>query len=91
MYYTFLTVYIILINFISVIVCIFDKFSAKHGGRRVSEKNLMLLSIAGGSISMYITMLLIRHKTRHNRFMIGLPLIISLQITALFLFLKKIS
>ena len=46
---------------------------------RVPEKTLFAFSIAGGSIGMYATMYLIRHKTKHKRFMIGLPIIILLQ------------
>ena len=75
-------VYILLINIISVIVCVFDKQSARVGGRRISERNLLLLCFAGGSLAMYITMRIIRHKTRHNKFMVGIPLIIFFQIVA---------
>lgn len=60
-------------------VCIRDKYDAKKGNWRVSEKSLFLLSALGGSVAMYITMRLIRHKTLHKRFMIGIPLIIVLQ------------
>ena len=76
----FLLIYLAIINFISFLVCAFDKISAKHKTRRVSEKTLFSLCFLGGSVAMYITMHLIRHKTLHKRFMIGIPLIIVLQI-----------
>lgn len=81
-------VYILLINLVSVIICIADKKKAKKGKRRISEKTLFLLCFAGGSIAMYLTMKTIRHKTKHKRFMIGIPIIIILQL-ALFIFLLK--
>jgi uncharacterized membrane protein YsdA (DUF1294 family) len=44
----------------------------------VRERTLFILSALGGCVAMYLTMLFIRHKTMHKRFMIGLPLIIVL-------------
>ena len=71
---------IALISIISIIVCIYDKIAAKHNPKhRTREATLLLLSAIGGSVAMLITMLLIRHKTKHMKFMIGIPLIILLQ------------
>ena len=75
--------YIAVISLISIIVCIYDKIAAKHNPKhRTRESTLLLLSAVGGSVAMLITMLLIRHKTKHSKFMIGIPLIIILQIAA---------
>ncbi len=71
--------WIIVINLSSAVICIFDKFQAKRRGMRVPEKTLFAVSIVGGAFGMYITMQLIRHKTKHKRFMIGLPIIILVQ------------
>lgn len=75
-----LAIYLILINLIAVIVTIYDKLCAVKRRWRVKESTLLLLSALGGSISMYITMLLIRHKTRHIKFMLGIPLILIFQL-----------
>ena len=80
-------IYIVCINLISIIACCADKVSAIKGTRRVSEGALLWISAFGGAISMYITMRIIRHKTRHNKFMVGLPVIMLLQI-AIILILK---
>ena len=76
--------YIALISLISVIVCIYDKKISKKNKvqLRIPEKTLLLLSAIGGSVAMFITMLAIRHKTKHVKFMLGIPLIIILQIAA---------
>ena len=64
----------------SVVVCIADKLRSRKKGRtRVSEATLMTLSAFGGALFMFLTMLIIRHKTRHPRFMVGLPLMIAFQ------------
>ncbi len=74
--------YITVIGLISVFVCVYDKSAAKKSKRRVPEKTLFLLSAIGGSVAMYFTMRLIRHKTLHKRFMLGIPFIIVLQLSA---------
>ena len=80
-----LAIYLILINLIAVIVTIYDKLCAVKRRWRVKESTLLLLSALGGGISMYITMLLIRHKTRHIKFMLGIPLILIVQLIIAFL------
>lgn len=77
-------VWLVIINFISVIVCIADKSRAKRGKWRVRESTLWALTFLGGGAGMYLTMRLIRHKTLHKSFMIGIPLIVILQIIAVF-------
>ena len=73
--------YIAVISLISIIVCIYDKIAAKHNPKhRTRESTLLLLSAVGGSVAMLLTMLFIRHKTKHKKFMVGIPLIIILQV-----------
>jgi uncharacterized membrane protein YsdA (DUF1294 family) len=85
-------IYIAVISLISVIVCIYDKkISRKNRVElRIPEKTLMYLSLLGGSVAMLWTMLAVRHKTKHIKFMLGIPLIIVLQVTGLF-FLWKLG
>lgn len=79
----FLYIYLAAISLVSVIVCIYDKIAAKHNPRhRTRESTLLMLSAIGGSVAMFITMQLIRHKTKHVKFMLGIPLIIVLQAAA---------
>ena len=68
-----LLVYLGIISLISVIVTAVDKINAKKHKRRVPESDLLLLGALGGAVSMYITMRIIRHKTKHVKFMAGLP------------------
>ena len=76
----YIFIYIICISLITAIVTIYDKRAAKkYPKRRVPENVLLMLAIAGGSVAELLTMLKIRHKTKHKKFMIGLPVIIVLQ------------
>ena len=78
-------IYFLVISLITAIVTAIDKHKAKKGAFRISEATLFLLAAIGGSLSEYLTMRAIRHKTLHKRFMIGLPLIMLLQLAAIIL------
>lgn len=76
-------IYLAAVSLIAVIMTVSDKSRAKKRGRRIAEKTLFGTAILGGSAAMYLTMLAIRHKTKHKRFMIGLPLIMIVQAAAI--------
>lgn len=76
-------IYLAIISLISMIITIYDKIAAKIAPRhRVPEKTLLIFGGLGGAAVMYITMLIIRHKTKKKKFMAGLPVIIVLQAAA---------
>ena len=76
----FLIVYILVLSVVAIVVTIYDKGAAKAGWWRISEGALLLIALAGGSIGMYVVMRMIHHKTSHEKFMKGIPLIIALQL-----------
>lgn len=80
--------YLALISLVSIIVTATDKIHARRRRWRVPEAALFLLAAIGGGAAMLLTMLLIRHKTRHARFMIGLPLIVLLQAAGIWLLIR---
>lgn len=84
--YGIAALYFIIISFITAAITFADKIKAKKSKRRISEKTLFILAFFGGSLSEYITMKLIRHKTLHKRFMIGLPVIIIFQLLLIIMF-----
>ncbi|MBE6737160.1 MAG: DUF1294 domain-containing protein [Ruminococcaceae bacterium] len=77
--FSLLVIYIFVISLLSVILTVKDKISAIRHRRRISEKTLFFFSAIGGGLAMYLIMLSIGHKTRHKRFMIGIPLIVVAQ------------
>ena len=68
---------------VSVVITIHDKNAAKKGAWRISEAMLMGIGLIGGALPMLMTMKLIRHKTKHMKFMLGLPAEIILHIAVL--------
>lgn len=86
----YILIYFAVVTLITCIVTIYDKIAAKKWPKhRVPEKILFLLALLGGSVAEFFIMLKIRHKTKHKRFMIGLPIIILLQVISIWLILTQ--
>ena len=76
----YLFIYLVLINLIAIIITCYDKYCAVKNKWRVKERTLFTISVLGGSIGMYLTMQTIRHKTKHLKFMLGIPAIFIVEI-----------
>ena len=76
--------YFLTVSLVAIIITVYDKRIAGKGKRRIPEATLLAWSALGGSVAMLLTMILIKHKTLHNKFMIGIPLIMLLQALAIF-------
>ncbi len=85
----FIYAYLILINASAFTLMLSDKYKAKKKLYRIPEAALMWSAALGGSIGALCGMYLVRHKTRHPKFTVGVPLILCLQILAGVLMWKK--
>jgi len=81
--------YLIVINAVGFFISLADKNAARNGRWRVPERTLFLVSIIGGSVGTYISMRIFHHKTKHKRFMIGIPLIIAVQAAAAYFVIRR--
>ncbi len=66
--------YIGIISALAVALCVYDKAAAVARKYRVRESFLYLISFMGGALAMWITMLIVHHKTKRMGFMLTLPL-----------------
>lgn len=73
-------IYLLIVNVLGACAVILDKWLARHEKRRIRERTLFLWCFLGGCPLVYGAMKLVRHKTLHKRFMIGIPLIFIAQI-----------
>ena len=85
-----ITIYLILINATGLLLMLTDKHRAKRGAWRIPEATLMGIAWAGGSIGAIAGMYLFRHKTKHPKFYIGLPMILLLQSAAVLFLISRI-
>ena len=81
--------YLIGINILTFLFYGIDKWRAKRNKWRIPESTLIWLAIVGGSIGALLGMYLFRHKTKHNKFAIGLPVILVLQAVLAYFFLLR--
>lgn len=58
-----------------------DKHFAIYNKTRVPELLLLLFSFLGGAFGALCSMMFFRHKTRHTKFLICIPVILLLQVT----------
>lgn len=75
-----LTGYLILINAASFLLMLSDKQKARKKMWRIPEKVLIGSAVIGGSLGALAGMYTFRHKTKHLKFTIGIPVILALQI-----------
>lgn len=68
-----------------------DKLLAKTGSYRISEKALFILAALFGAVGAWAGMRIFRHKTRHNSFVYGIPLLAAVNLAALFFIIYKLD
>lgn len=78
--------YLLLINAVGYLIMLIDKRKAKKGAWRIPEATLIGVAAIGGSLGSLLGMYHFRHKTRHKKFTIGVPLLLIAHI-ALLIFL----
>ena len=73
-------IYMLAINVITWIAYGVDKYKAKHNHWRIPERTLIGMAALGGFIGAFVGMQMFRHKTKHLKFVIGIPVIAILWI-----------
>ncbi|QYY44461.1 DUF1294 domain-containing protein [Aneurinibacillus thermoaerophilus] len=77
---TWLIGYAVVINVAGFILMGADKRRARRGLWRIKEKTLFLAALLGGAVGCLAGMYTFRHKTKHWRFVAGIPTILLLEI-----------
>ena len=84
-----LLVYLLIINALGFLLMLADKHKAKKNLWRIPETTLMGVAAIGGSLGSLMGMYLVRHKTRHLKFTLGIPVILALQIVGFILLVSN--
>jgi len=87
----YLYIWLAVINIAAFVMAGIDKKRAKEHKWRIRESTLIGAAIVGGSLGLLLGMLVFRHKTKHPKFTIGVPIILIIQIilAVLYFFLNK--
>ena len=79
--------YLLLINAAAFLLMLIDKVKAKKNLWRIPDATLFLVAAVGGSIGSLLGMYTFRHKTKHIKFIVGMPLILAAHIVIAILIL----
>ncbi len=85
----YLLMYLLIINAAGFLLMLVDKWKARHGRWRIPEATLMGIAALGGSVGSLLGMYTVRHKTKHIKFTVGIPVILIAQIfLAIYIFCR---
>lgn len=85
----FFLIYLLIVNAVGFLLMLTDKHKARKNLWRIPESTLLMAAVLGGSLGCLAGMYTVRHKTRHMKFTLGIPLILILQIIlAVYLLLR---
>lgn len=83
-----LIVYLTAVNITAFLLYGTDKRKAVRHQWRVPERVLIGIALIGGSLGAWVGMRIFRHKTKHPKFFIGVPLMTAIQAVVFFLVVK---
>jgi len=85
---SYIQIYLLIINLFTFGLYLYDKINAiinKKTIQRVSEKQLLLFALLGGSIAALFSMILFRHKIKKISFLIKFFIVVVVDIFILYL------
>ena len=77
---TLILIYLLIINAIGFLLMLADKQKARKNLWRIPEATLITAAFFGGTIGCLAGMYTFRHKTKHLKFILGMPAILIAQI-----------
>lgn len=82
-------IYLLIINLTAFIMYFSDKTRAIKHRWRIPEATLLFIAALGGSLGAFAAMKVFRHKTKHPKFYITVPLLVIFHIAVIiYVFLK---
>jgi uncharacterized membrane protein YsdA (DUF1294 family) len=79
-----LILYLLAVNVYGMAVMGIDKWKSSRRKWRVPERKLFLIAAVGGAAGIFAGMKLFHHKTLHNKFRYGIPVILAIEAVVVF-------
>ena len=80
--------YLLIVNALGFLLMLIDKHNARTYRKRIKENSLLGICAIGGSAGGLVGMYLLRHKTKHRRFMVGIPLMFVAHVAIFYCYWK---
>lgn len=84
-----LYIYLAIINAAALLLMLADKVKARKKAWRIPERTLLFTAAIGGSLGALLGMQLFRHKTKHPRFALGIPVMLAVHVLIMVFLLTK--
>lgn len=84
-----LLIYAFVVNIFCFLLFGIDKFKAKRNFWRIPEWVLLTCALVGGSVGALAGMFLFRHKIKHLKFIILVPLFFILHLVLLYFLIQQ--
>ena len=84
----FLILYLITVNALAFVLMLTDKLRARKKLWRIPESMLFTVAVLGGSAGAIAGMYCFRHKTKHFKFLLGLPALLIINLLT-FYYIEK--
>lgn len=78
--YVLVTMYMLIMSIIGFVTMGIDKRKSIKRGWRIPELTLLLIAFLGGALGSFLGMRIFKHKTKHMKFIILIPLALLLNI-----------
>ena len=85
-----MVIYLLIVNALGFALMLIDKWKAKKNRWRIPEATLFIVAAIGGSIGSIAGMYAFRHKTKHIKFVVGMPLILAMQVVGCILIVEML-
>lgn len=82
-----ISIYFLGVNIFTLTIYCLDKILSKTKAMRISENTLLLFCFIGGGVGGFLAMQIVRHKTKHKKFLILVPVSIAFNLALLYAFL----
>lgn len=82
---------LLLVNIYTFYLFASDKRKARQNEWRIPESRLLNWCFIGGAVGGLLGMILLRHKSRHWKFKLGIPACIVLHIACAFIYYSQMS
>ncbi len=84
-------IYLTIVNIAAFIIMGIDKYKAHRHKWRISERSIFTVGLIGGGLGVLFGMGVFHHKTKHLKFILGIPAEVILNIALFGYILQKLK